>query len=65
MEAKGQRVTVPYGSFTECLQTGEFNPIEPESLSSLDHKFYAPGIGFVLEIKGNGQRHERIAIETE
>src|SRR5262249_3971564 len=41
-------VTVPYGngSFTNCLDTRETTPLEPDLH---EHKFYAAGIGNVLE----------------
>lgn len=61
--ARGQSVTVPYGSFSQCLKTAEFTSVEPDSLDAPDQKFYAPGVGFVLEVSGNGQRSELIAIE--
>jgi hypothetical protein len=38
---------VPYGSFVNCVQTLDFTPIEPDAQ---EHKFYAAGIGVVLEI---------------
>jgi hypothetical protein len=63
--ALNKSVTVPYGSFTNCLKTSEFTPIEPDSMDSPDNKFYAPGVGFVLEVKpATGERHELIAIES-
>src|SRR5262249_46220600 len=46
--ALNQSVTVPYGSFTGCVQTGEFTPLEPETVDTFDQKFYAPGIGFIV-----------------
>jgi hypothetical protein len=56
-------VTVPFGSFDDCLMTGESTPIAP---GVLDHKFYAPGVGFVLEVKPlSGERLELMAIEHE
>ena len=63
--ALNQSVTVPYGSFNNCVETAEFTPVEPESLDAPDHKFYAPGIGFVLEVAPSGQRQELIAIERQ
>ena len=62
--ALNQSVTVPYGSFSNCLKTAEFTSVEPETLESPDQKFYVPGIGFVLEISGKGERSELVAIET-
>jgi hypothetical protein len=38
---------VPFGSFVNCVQTLDFTPIEPDAQ---EHKFYAAGIGVVLEI---------------
>jgi hypothetical protein len=39
-------VTVPYGTFHECLKTEEFTALEP---GVLENKFYCPGIGIVKE----------------
>ena len=38
--------TVPYGSFDRVLVTEDTTPLEPQIL---EHKFYAPGIGVVIE----------------
>jgi len=55
-------VTVPYGSFDNCLQTREFTPLEPDAN---EYKFYCPGIGLVLEIDINtGKRVELVEINT-
>jgi hypothetical protein len=40
------RVTVPYGSFDRVVVTEDTTPLEPQIL---EHKFYAQGIGVVLE----------------
>lgn len=37
-------VTVPYGTFENCLKTMETTPLEPDVL---EYKFYAPGVGFI------------------
>jgi hypothetical protein len=54
--------TVPYGTFTGCLETTEWTPLEPGNRS---HKFYARGIGVVLEIstRQGGERDELIAVQ--
>jgi hypothetical protein len=39
-------VTVPYGPFDSVLVTEDTTPLEPQIL---EHKFYAPGIGVVME----------------
>jgi len=35
-------VAVPFGRFTNCLQTKEFTQLEP---GNVEHKFYALGVG--------------------
>jgi len=40
-------VTVPHGSFTDCLKTREFTPLEPDAK---ENKFYAPGIGNIKTV---------------
>jgi len=58
-----EAVTVPYGAFTRCLKTEDFTPLEP---GNLEHKFYAPGVGLVLEFDpGDGGRLELIAIDFD
>lgn len=58
-----QSVSVPYGSFTGCLQTEDYTPLEPDAL---EHKFYALGVGLVLELDvESGERTELIAILTD
>lgn len=44
--ALGRRVDVPYGPLDGVLVTEDTTPLEPDLL---EHKFYAPGIGVVLE----------------
>jgi len=39
-------VETPYGTFERCLETQETSPIEP---NSKDTKFYAPGIGIIVD----------------
>lgn len=40
-------VTIDLGTFTGCLMTADFTPLEP---GVVEHKFYAPGIGLILEV---------------
>jgi hypothetical protein len=42
--ARGLDVTVPYGSFHNCLKTVEFTRLEP---GVKEAKFYCPAVGFV------------------
>lgn len=56
-------VTVPYGTFAHCLETEETTPLKPEAN---EHKFYAPGVGFVLQVDVNtGDRLELIQVTTD
>ena len=43
----GQTVEVEAGSYTGVLVTEEWTPIEPDVL---ENKFYAPGVGMILEV---------------
>jgi hypothetical protein len=60
--ALAETVTTPFGTFTGCLKTEDFTPLEP---GVLENKFYAPGVGLVLEVEEDGSRIELIAVETE
>jgi hypothetical protein len=42
----GEKVSVPFGTFTQCLETEEWSPLEP---GVREHKYYARGLGLVLE----------------
>jgi len=52
-EDKGQvmsvseRVTVPFGSFENVVQTRDFSALAPDLQ---EHKFYAPGVGVIKEV---------------
>ncbi len=57
--ALDQVVNTPYGLLTGCLKTRDFTPLEP---GVAEFKFYAPGIGLVLEINDDDERNELISI---
>jgi hypothetical protein len=42
-------VSVPYGTFEGVLVTKEWSPLEP---GAFEHKYYARGVGLVLEAEG-------------
>lgn len=42
-----ETVTVPAGTFTDCIRTEDTTPLESDVL---EHKYYCPGIGTVLEV---------------
>jgi len=57
-----ESVTVPTGSYSNCLKTKETTPLEPDLLES---KFYAPHVGNILTIdETTGERSELIQITT-
>ncbi|MFC1924569.1 hypothetical protein ACFLXA_04325 [Chloroflexota bacterium] len=57
-------VSVPYGSYENCLKTKDWTPLEPDVI---EHKYYAPNVGFVLEImfEDGSERIELIDITTD
>lgn len=57
-------VSVEYGDFEDCLKTKEWSPLER---GTVEHKFYAEGVGLVLveELQGGKVRVELIDILTE
>ena len=58
-----ETITVPAGTYSQCLQTEDFTPIEP---GVREFKYYAPGVGNVLTIDlETGKRSELVSIETE
>ncbi len=42
-----EEVTIGLGSFSDCVQTEDFTPLDP---SVSEYKYYAPGVGLVLEV---------------
>jgi hypothetical protein len=54
------RARVPFGHFDGCLETENTSPLEP---TALEHKFYAPGVGLVLEVDATEKtRNELVSI---
>jgi hypothetical protein len=45
--AKGVSVTVPFGTFENCIKTADWNGVEPDA--PVEYKYYAPGIGVIKE----------------
>jgi hypothetical protein len=53
---------VPYGSFTGCLKTRDFTPLEP---GLNENKYYARGVGLVLTVDvANGTREELVDVQV-
>jgi hypothetical protein len=44
--ANGAKATVPAGAFSSSVKTKDYTRLEPKLL---EHKYYAPGVGLVLE----------------
>jgi hypothetical protein len=59
-----ESASVPYGSFDNLLMTNEWTPLEP---GVAEHKYYAPGVGLILEVlvEGGSERVELVDIVTE
>lgn len=55
-----QTVHVAAGTFQNCVKTKDWTPLEPDKF---EHKYYAPGIGLVLEVDPeNNERLELVQI---
>jgi len=52
------KAKVPYGRFNGCLETENTSPLEP---TVLENKFYAPGVGLLLEVEDR-ERNELVSI---
>jgi hypothetical protein len=51
---------VPYDDFEDCLQTEDWSGLDP---GHRENKFYAPGVGLVLEVpKEDDHRLELINV---
>ncbi len=56
----GETVVVPAGTFANCVRIEEWTPLSP---GPTEWKYYAPGIGLVLEVDpDSGQRLELVQI---
>ena len=51
-------ITIGAGTYTDCVLTEDFTPVEPEAL---ENKYYAAGIGFVAEISTEGELLELVS----
>ena len=58
-----ETASVQYDYFTDCLMTKEWTPLEPDIVA---HKYYAPGVGLVMEVgvQGGSERLKLIDIIT-
>lgn len=59
--ATGQTVTIPYGTYTNCIKTRNWTELET---TLNENKYYAPGIGLVKEVNiKDGTEIKLIAIQ--
>ena len=58
----GLTVTVPAGTFADCIQTLDFTPLEP---GAREQKTYCAGYGLVLEVQPRGGRERNELVEVE
>lgn len=59
----GLTVAVPAGTFTDCIETMDWTPLEP---GAREHKFYCAGVGMVLEVEpaGGRGRNELVGVDV-
>ena len=59
--ALGQMINIPYGMYTNVLQTEETTALDPDAL---EHKYYAPGVGKILDYVLDPDTEEILATTT-
>jgi hypothetical protein len=62
LDLKGS-LTIPYGSFDQVLETKEWTPLEP---GVTEHKYYAAGVGDIMEVavQGPPKRLELVDVKS-
>jgi len=58
----GQSVTVPFGSFTGCVTTEEWNALKPNEPHAL--KSFCPGLGLALKVDVGSSAREELTNRT-
>ena len=58
----GATVSVPAGDFNDVVRTRDWNPLEPDVV---EEKSYAPGVGFIHEVKTAGEGTGNEVVLTE
>jgi hypothetical protein len=59
VDSLNAHANVPFGNFNHVLETIETTPFDP---TTIDHKFYATGVGEVLEFSNTGERLELVSV---
>ena len=60
--SRGGSISVPYGRVHRVLRTMEWTPLEP---GVIDQKYYAPGLGIVLEVAVAGRNEFSRLVRVE
>jgi hypothetical protein len=57
----GRSLTVPFGAFTDVLETSEWTPLEP---GVIEHKYYVRGVGNIgtMMVKGGSETEQLVSI---
>jgi hypothetical protein len=58
----GETVSVPAGDYEDVLVTRDWNPLEPEIV---EQKWYAPGVGVIMEQAVQGETGEAVLLEAD
>jgi hypothetical protein len=61
IEALGESVTVPAGTFTDCVRTQEWSLLEPGT----EKKWYAKGVGVVRSESTAGEVAALVSITAD
>jgi hypothetical protein len=57
-----EKVSVPYGSFSNALVTKEWSPLEPDIET---HKYYVQGVGMVRDVAVKGPTEELVLVKVD
>jgi hypothetical protein len=60
--ATGRTLRVPAGAYSDVVVTNDWTPLEPDVV---EEKFYAPGVGRILERKTTGGRERSALVEYQ
>ena len=58
--SSNEKVSVPYGSFSNVLKTKDFSPLEPKIV---ENKYYAQNIGEIKALNVKGEPEEEILVQ--
>ena len=53
-----ETITIPYGTFTNCLKTFDWTPLNP---ADLEHKYYCPQVGITVLEDDQGEKTQLVS----